>query len=467
METNETPVRTIITTDPELDDLNSMLRLLLYSNEIDIAGLVYTSSQYHYAGDAARAVVPYRWPDPGSEFHIDVAVNAYAKVWENLCVHDRRYPTPAYLRSVIRWGNVDAEGDVGRETPGSRLIAEEILRGGDGKLFLQAWGGTNTIARALMSIEEQYSRTAQWDALYARVSERIVITSFGEQDGTMREYIRPRWGDIETRDVATSTWGYTAWDVVHGADAQFLRAQWILPNISRRGPMGAEYRVWGDGKQMAGGRDLTDFFGLCEVTEAQLRAEGFDVWTPLREPGSWISEGDSSNFALLIRNGLRGWEDATWGSWGGRQVPTDAGKRSYSSAGVAESEVSRWFAAVQNDYAARLQWSVSPRYDVANHAPSIDVDCGTSVEAEPGDSIVARTQVSDPDGDEVEIHWWIYPQVGTYPGEVLWQESMPGVLSLQVPRDAVPGQTIHMIAEAIDHGTPPLTSYERLVIHVR
>jgi hypothetical protein len=32
--------RTIVTTDPELDDLNSLLRLLLYSNEIDIVGLV-------------------------------------------------------------------------------------------------------------------------------------------------------------------------------------------------------------------------------------------------------------------------------------------------------------------------------------------------------------------------------------------------------------------------------------------
>jgi hypothetical protein len=35
--------RTVITTDPELDDLNSMLRLLLYSNEINIVGLIYSS----------------------------------------------------------------------------------------------------------------------------------------------------------------------------------------------------------------------------------------------------------------------------------------------------------------------------------------------------------------------------------------------------------------------------------------
>lgn len=48
--------RTIITTDPELDDLNSMLRLLLYSNEIDIVGLVYSSSRGPPGG--APAAVP-------------------------------------------------------------------------------------------------------------------------------------------------------------------------------------------------------------------------------------------------------------------------------------------------------------------------------------------------------------------------------------------------------------------------
>ncbi|PRY16384.1 uncharacterized protein DUF1593 [Pontibacter ummariensis] len=43
--------RTIITTDGEVDDVDSFIRLLLYSNEFDIVGLVYSSSQWHYAGD--------------------------------------------------------------------------------------------------------------------------------------------------------------------------------------------------------------------------------------------------------------------------------------------------------------------------------------------------------------------------------------------------------------------------------
>ena len=43
--------RTIITADPELDDLNSLIRMVLYSNEVEIGGLIYASSQVHWRGD--------------------------------------------------------------------------------------------------------------------------------------------------------------------------------------------------------------------------------------------------------------------------------------------------------------------------------------------------------------------------------------------------------------------------------
>lgn len=39
--------RTVITTDGEVDDMNSVIRALLYSNEMDICGIVITSSTYH------------------------------------------------------------------------------------------------------------------------------------------------------------------------------------------------------------------------------------------------------------------------------------------------------------------------------------------------------------------------------------------------------------------------------------
>jgi hypothetical protein len=38
--------------------------------------------------------------------------------------------------------------------------------------------------------------------------------------------------------------------------------------------------------------------------------------------------------------------------------------------------------------------------------------------------------------------------------------------TLQVPTDAAAGQTIHLVLEATDKGTPPLTHYQRVVVSV-
>ena len=43
--------RVVVTTDGEIDDIDSFIRFLLYTNEFDIEALVYSSSQWHYAGD--------------------------------------------------------------------------------------------------------------------------------------------------------------------------------------------------------------------------------------------------------------------------------------------------------------------------------------------------------------------------------------------------------------------------------
>ena len=129
--------RTIVTADPELDDLNSLIRLVLYSNELQIEGLIYASSRFHWRGDGNGTVfflpdreyaeprTSWRWaPD---ERFIDDVVDAYAQVHENLVVHDPRYPSPAHLRSVVCEGNVAFEGDTSEETDGSRLIARALL----------------------------------------------------------------------------------------------------------------------------------------------------------------------------------------------------------------------------------------------------------------------------------------------------------------------------------------------------
>ena len=43
--------RVVVTTDPELDDSNSLLRYLLYSTDFRTEGIIYASSQFHWKGD--------------------------------------------------------------------------------------------------------------------------------------------------------------------------------------------------------------------------------------------------------------------------------------------------------------------------------------------------------------------------------------------------------------------------------
>jgi hypothetical protein len=43
--------RTIVTTDGEIDDVDTFIRMLMYSNEYQVEGLIYSSSMWHYKGD--------------------------------------------------------------------------------------------------------------------------------------------------------------------------------------------------------------------------------------------------------------------------------------------------------------------------------------------------------------------------------------------------------------------------------
>ncbi|WP_159618126.1 DUF1593 domain-containing protein [Ruania rhizosphaerae] len=473
--------RTIVTADPELDDLNSMIRLLLYSNEIQIEGLIYASSRFHWKGDGKGTVFflpsreydepreSFRWA-PGERF-IDDALDAYAQVYSNLLVHDPEYPAPEHLRSLVCHGNVAFEGDMAEPTPGSRLIEAALLEENPEPVHLQAWAGTSTIARALKSIEERFSGWADWEQRKAAVCQRTILTKFASQDATFEEYISSSWPDIPVIDVAASAWGYFARRVILPADAPMLTADWLQSNVRAMGPLGALYRVWGDGRQMVEG-DYTDFFHLCGYSAEDLRTRGYRVWTDPQPAGEWISEGDTPNMLNLFANGLRGFEHPSFGGWGGRSVPASDGQWLVRSAvdrardGDAPEEyaLTRWFGDAQRDFAARLAWSVRSTYQSANHPPVVSVAPAEDLTVHPGSTVTLTASAADPDGDSLTYAWWHYREAGTYSGELEFDEVHEPVLTARVPWGAVAGDTIHLILEVRDDGEPPLVSYARVIL---
>ncbi len=494
--------RVVVTTDPELDDANSLIRYLLYSTDFRTAALIYASSGFHWKGDGTGKKVSvanreysrwglnlcpcasWRWaPD---EHFIDKAVAAYEQVYPNLRVHHPNYPTPAELKSKVRRGNVEFDGDIATDSPGSDLIKALLLDDEPGPLYLLAWGGQSTIARALKSIQDQYAAAPQWPAVYQKVSRKAILSTSGDQDDTYATYIHPNWPDITTlpAGVGGVSLGYGAQGTASAEDSIYYSVDWTGKNISSRGPFGALYRIWGDGKQMVKG-DVFDYFGLSGYTADQLKAMGYIVWTPPRAKGEFLGEGDTFTYLNLLDNGLQGYEEPTPGGWAGHGVTgtpaAGAGQfgaiHSYddllklqeraAAAGRPPSPDPDFTAAAQNGFAARLVWSVTPTYAGANHEPRVTIQGSARIAARPGETIRLEGVTSDPDGNAVAVRWWQWKDVGTYPGPVTFSNPTALATSVQVPADATAGQTIHLILEATDNGTPALTRYRRVILDVR
>ena len=91
------------------------------------------------------------------------------------------------------------------------------------------------------------------------------------------------------------------------------------------------------------------------------------------------------------------------------------------------------------------------------------------LKARAGETIAIKTKCSDPDGDQLQLKWWYFP-VGSH---VLTNDQTLSVdnpeaakTTFKVPEDAKSGDTIHLVLQAIDDGTPSLTRYLRTIITV-
>lgn len=481
--------RVIVTCDPELDDNNSLIRYLLFSDGYDTEGIIYASSQVHWKGDGkgttqyipgreyarpGRDLGPqthWRWAE-GERF-IDKDVEAYEAVYDNLKAQNPGLADPEQLKSVIREGNVAFEGDISEDTPGSDLIKQVLLDDDPRPVYLQVWGGPSTVARALKSIEEQYQGTDQWDQVRSRVVAKARLCLSGLQDQSYKDYIQPSWPDVVSviKNTGITPMGYGAKrSVVDQADTLYYSSEWTMANIKGKGPLSDNYRVWGDGGQMAPG-DFTDYFGLSGYTREELEAQGYWVWTPPQPKGNFISEGDTPEYLNLIGNGLRAWEDPTWGGWAGRQRELSERERqtgataAYGMRGNKDEVLPSFVADVQNNFAARMSWCMTSDFSACNHEPVIKGQL--LLEAEPGKTLALRTKVSDPDGDKMSCSWSQYKCYGAYQGDVEILTPDASETSIVIPMDAKSGELVHMVLTVRDSGTPRMTSYLRCVIKVR
>lgn len=89
----------------------------------------------------------------------------------------------------------------------------------------------------------------------------------------------------------------------------------------------------------------------------------------------------------------------------------------------------------------------------------------SAVEVKAGDVIKMDASDSfDPDADKLKINWWIYKEAGGYKGNMTLSVKN-GKVRFKVPKDIKPNETIHLICEVSDNGTPSLTRYKRIILH--
>lgn len=448
--------RVIVTSDGEIDDECSMVRFLLYANEFDVEGIITSSSQYHWQG--------HKWAgDDWMQPYLD----AYARVYPNLVKHDPAYPAPEYLRSRTALGNVKSEGDMDKETAGSQLIVQVLLDEVDDRpVWLQAWGGPNTIARALKTIEEKHPEKM------AAVAKKVRFFFIWEQDSTYQKYIRPHWGKYEITTIISDQFEAIAyrWKTCQPQEMHnYFVGAWMKENI------------------------LNNHGRLCALYKAHTDSDqGFD-------DGDFRSEGDSPAFMNQIVTGLRNLESPDWGGWGGRYVrvrentwldpvpvkgyvhpegrwytSTAWGRSSSKRGATAETDkqhkeyfkpIWRWSDAFQNDFAARADWCVKP-YDQANHPPVVRLAHARDMKVRSGETVsLSAVGTNDPDGNALTYRWWQYEEADSAASKVAIVGEDTEQASFVVPDEA--GKQVHIILEVTDNGTPPLVRYQRVVCDIQ
>ena len=62
------------------------------------------------------------------------------------------------------------------------MIKSLILDDVPGPLYITAWGGLSTVARALKSIQDQCENTPEWNNIREKVANKVILLPSGDQD---------------------------------------------------------------------------------------------------------------------------------------------------------------------------------------------------------------------------------------------------------------------------------------------
>ena len=489
--------RIIITTDLEVDDMNGILLSLMYSTDYDLAGIVWTAGMFHFNGDGEHTleeitpnyrceggtaghtveyigqVKEFRPVEP--EFLERIITDKYARDYVYLSQNNPNYPTPEYLMSIAKEGNVEFEGDYREETEGSQLIYDCIMDDDPRELVIMHWGGINTTVRALYSIYEDYHDTDEWDAVLEKVVNKVRLNGHGEDNCYEDSKIAEMFPGLQDnrRDGYASLGNY--FQNVKLGDGPFpfigtnetlnpyYQAEYLTDAFKfNHGALLGEFHLMGDGQVIYG-----------EPMHYQYGLKTYIDWSE----GAELGWGDGAVDFTRMDMDRYDWMCCQFGC----NSYVDLGLRQ----GVSHSE-DKYTIALFDDLAARADWAIMAPEE-CNHAPVITAET-LDITAKAGDVVSLSAAAEDPDGNELAASWWIPVGSCTYGVEPPAEGESSGDSSgasnekaaqisisaadgfetqVTVPEDAQPGDMIVVNLEVHDQNVErPITRYAQFFITV-
>jgi hypothetical protein len=445
-------VLTDIEADP--DDKQTLVRLLLYSNLIDIKGLIATTSVHQKTRVAPES--------------IREIINAYSKVQINLEKHEAGFPKAEDLLMLVKQGlpkyGIEGVGE-GNDSQGSDWIIKTLQEKDDRPLWITVWGGANTLAQALYRI-----RLMKTEDETKRLIHKLRVYTISDQDDS-GNWIRNNFPDL-FYIVSPGGYGSSTWIAITqyapGVNSEVISNNWLAENIQQgHGPLGNMYP---------------------------------DV--------AYGMEGDTPSWLNLIPNGLNVPEHPNWGGWGGRYelyqpkqseldvtgftggVPVEAESRAIWTNAVDKFTpwianqhgrtvrldtisfndnkitIWRWREDFQNDFAARMDWCTMP-YEKVNHPPVPALAHPEEITVQSGETFwLDATGTTDLDNDNLSYLWFQYPEAGSYKESI----NLNGAENIYRINTKAPEvkktETTHFILRVTDKGKPPLSRYKRVIVTI-
>lgn len=418
--------RLLIMTDigGDKDDQQSMIRLMCYSNEFDLEGLIATGTNPSHDD----------WVHPEL---IREIIGAYGKVWENLLLHKSGYPAEEELLNKVKTGqpSLDRIGE-GHDTEGSDWIISCVDREDPRLLHIAVWGGATDLAQAVWKVKNTRNEEA-----FDRFISKIFVYSITKQDGGIDWLLEnaPKTFMVLNANFTDRLSAAFRGMYLEG-DESITAIQWIKEHITEgHGPLGELYPT--------------------------------RTWTN-PNPHRCMKEGDTPSWFYFL-SGSQGLGDPArpgLGGWGGRfkaaspYLWIDA-EDTVNGITSSRATVWRWRTEFQNDWAARMDWCVK-LFAEANHPPVAVVKGEVARRVAPETVVVLDASGSwDPDGDEIFIEWVYYKEAGTWDGEINLLRNREKTFDFITPVTPIPIE-IHILLKVRDNGSPPLTGYQRVIVTV-